>query len=215
MTPAPPEPPATPLDPSGASPEPLGLPGPAFAGTAASDLAPDVVDAFRAGDVAALGAVYDRWSRPVWSVALSVLGDAGLAEDAAQETFLRAWRAASSYDPNRPLGPWLFTIARRTAIDVLRREARPTQGGHVEEQDAAVGMPGIEHAWDTWQIRTALEELPPEERDVVRMSHFEEMTHREIAEALDVPVGTVKSRSHRAHRRLAGRLAHLVSGGDA
>jgi len=174
----------------------------------------DVVQAFRAGDVEALGAVYDRYSRPVWSVAMSVLHDRALAEDAAQETFLRAWRAASSYDPARPMGPWLFTIARRTAIDVHRRETRPTQGGHADEQDAVVTMPGIERAWDAWQVRAALAELPPDERDVVRMSHFEDMSHREIAEALAVPVGTVKSRSHRAHRRLATRLAHLVSGGE-
>jgi RNA polymerase sigma-70 factor (ECF subfamily) len=172
-------------------------------------------EAFRSGDVAALGAVYDRYSRAVWSVAMSVLSDRGLAEDATQETFLRAWRAAATYDPDRELAPWLFTIARRTAIDVHRREARPTQGGHGEEQDVVVQMPGIERAYQTWEVRTALEELPAEERTVVRMSHFDEMTHREIAEALDVPVGTVKSRSHRAHRRLAGRLAHLVDGGDA
>jgi RNA polymerase sigma-70 factor, ECF subfamily len=177
-----------------------------------TELSPDVVTAFREGDVAALGAIYDRFSKQVWGVSLGVLGDRALAEDATQETFLRAWRAAASYDPGRPFTPWLFTIARRTAIDVLRRESRPTQGGHAGEQDAVVRMPGIERAYDTWQVRTALEELPPDEREVVRMSHFEEMTHREIAAALDVPVGTVKSRSHRAHRRLAGRLAHLAGG---
>ena len=181
----------------------------------AQSLPEPVLAAFRGGDVEALGAVYDRFNRPVWSVAMSVLHDRGLAEDATQETFLRAWRAAATYDPARPLGPWLFTSARRTAIDVHRRETRPTQGGHAGEQDAVVSMPGIERAYDAWQVRTALEELPRDERDVVRMSHFEDMSHREIAEALDVPVGTVKSRSHRAHRRLAGRLAHLVGGGDA
>jgi len=175
----------------------------------------DVVQAFGAGDVEALGTVYDAFHRAVWSVAMSVLHDRGLAEDATQETFLRAWRAAAGYDPARPLGPWLFTIARRTAIDVHRRESRPTQGGHAGEQDSVVSMPGIERAYDAWQVRSALEELPADERDIVRMSHFEDMTHREIAEALDVPVGTVKSRSHRAHRRLAGRLAHLMTGGDA
>lgn len=164
--------------------------------------------------MAGLAAVYDRYSRAVWSVALSVLRDRGLAEDATQETFLRAWRAADSYDPVRPLAPWLLTIARRTAIDVQRREGRPTQGGHDAEQDVVVRMPGIEHAWQAWEIRLALDELPVDERAVVRMSHFEEMTHREIAEVLAIPVGTVKSRSHRAHRRLAARLAHLVNGAE-
>lgn len=179
------------------------------------DLPADVLTAFRDGDVGALGVVYDRYSKAVWSVAMGVLRDRALAEDATQEVFLRAWRASATFDPRRNLSPWLFTIARRTAVDVLRREARPTQGGHTEQQDTAVRMPGIEHAYQTWQVRTALDELPEDERVVVRMAHFDEMTHREIADALAVPVGTVKSRSHRAHRRLAGRLAHLMTGGDA
>jgi len=193
-------------------PEPASASSPAVGG--AADLALGVLEAFRDGDVAALGAVYDRYSRAVWSVAVSVLRDRVLAEDATQEVFLRAWRASSTFDPARGLTPWLFTITRRTAVDVLRREARPTQGGHVAEEDAAVRMPGIEHAYETWQVRVALDELPEDERSVVRMAHFEEMTHREIAAALDVPIGTVKSRSHRAHRRLAERLAHLMSRGE-
>jgi len=184
-----------------------------------SGLDPSVVAGFCAGDVDSLARVFDRYSRAVWSVAMTVLRDRGLAEDATQETFLRAWRAAASFEPARPLAPWLLTIARRTAIDVQRRESRPTQGGHDAEQDVVVRMPGIEHAWEAWEIRLALDELPEDERAVVRMSHFEEMTHREIAEVLAVPVGTVKSRSHRAHRRLAGKLSHLVDrseqdGGD-
>ena len=188
--------------------------GSALGGTDRDGLDPLVLDRFRIGDVTGLAAVYDRYSRAVWSVALSVLRDRGLAEDATQETFLRAWRAADSYDPVRPLAPWLLTIARRTAIDVQRREGRPTQGGHDAEQDVVVRMPGIEHAWQAWEIRLALDELPVDERAVIRMSHFDEMTHREIAEVLAIPVGTVKSRSHRAHRWLAGRLAHLVNGAE-
>ncbi|WP_158221180.1 RNA polymerase sigma factor [Kineosporia sp. R_H_3] len=179
-----------------------------------SGLDPSVVDAFRAGDGDALAAVYDRYSRAVWSVAMTVLRDRALAEDATQETFLRAWRAAATFEPGRPLAPWLLTVARRTAVDVHRREARPTQGGHAAEQDVVVQLPGLEHVWEAWEVRLALDALPDDERAIIRMSHFEEMTHREIAEALDVPVGTVKSRSHRGHRRLAASLAHLVKGGD-
>jgi RNA polymerase sigma-70 factor (ECF subfamily) len=169
-----------------------------------------VREAFRAGDLDALAAVYDRFQRAVWSVAMTVLRDRGLAEDATQETFLRAWRAAATYDPDRELSPWLMTIARRTAVDVLRREARPTQGGHQAEQDAVVHLPDIERAWEAWEVRSALDELPEEERAVMRMSHYQGFTHREIADQLGVPVGTVKSRSHRAHRRLTESLAHLV-----
>jgi len=186
-------------------------PGPPSDPSQEVELSRQLLDAFRAGEVAALGVVYDRFSRAVWSVSMSVLRDRALAEDATQETFLRAWRAAASYDPERSLAPWLFTIARRTAVDVHRREARPTQGGHREERDVMINLPGIERAYEVWEVRDALQELPAAERDVVRMSHFEELTHQEIAQALDIPVGTVKSRSHRAHRRLAERLAHLVA----
>ena len=167
--------------------------------------------AFCAGDVSALGQVFDHFSRPVWSVAMGVLRNRQLADDATQETFIRAWRGADRFDPNRPLGPWLNTIARRTALDVLRRENRPTRGGHEEEQDVVVHLPGIERAWETWEIKRALEQLPDEERSVIWLSHFHGMSHPQIAEHLGVPPGTVKSRSFRAHKRLAALLGHVVT----
>lgn len=164
---------------------------------------------FAAGDPAALGEIFDTYSRPVWVVVVRIVGDGKFADDAVQETFLRAWRSADRFDPARPLGPWLFTLARRTAIDVLRKELRPTRGGHEPETDLSVDLPGIEESWQRWEIVRALDSLPPEERIVVRLSHLDGLTHTEIAEQLSIPVGTVKSRSHRAHRRLAERLAHL------
>lgn len=175
-----------------------------------TELPPTVVAAFCAGDQAALGSVFDHYGRAVWSVTMSVLRDRALAEDAAQEAFMRAWRGASSFDPTRPLSPWLMTIARRTALDVHRREFRPTRGGHAPEQEVPVNLPGIERAWETWEIRLALEELPDEERQVVAMAHFQGLSHPQIAERLGIPVGTVKSRSFRAHKRLAQLLSHLV-----
>jgi RNA polymerase sigma-70 factor, ECF subfamily len=168
-----------------------------------------VLERFVAGDSAALAEVYRRYSRPVWGLAMAVLHDRHLAEDAATETFLRAWRAASAYDPSRPLGPWLFTLARRTALDVLRRESRPTRGGHEPEADVVIELPDISATWEAWEVRRAVVELPAEEQVVVRLAHFDGLTHAEIAAELDLPLGTVKSRSHRAHRRLASRLRHL------
>jgi RNA polymerase sigma-70 factor (ECF subfamily) len=79
---------------------------------------------FAAGDPDAVRAVYQTYGRLVYSVAFKVLGDVGLAEDATQQTFVQAWRAAASYDPTRALGPWLASIARRAAIDVYRRTRR-------------------------------------------------------------------------------------------
>jgi RNA polymerase sigma-70 factor (ECF subfamily) len=172
---------------------------------------PDQValDAFRAGDPEALGVLYDAYAGAVWTVAMRILADSALAEDATQETFLRAWQGAAGIDTSRDPGPWLLTIARRTAIDVWRRESRPTQGGHAEERDVTVVLPGIEGVWEAWEVRRALDALPEQEREVVRLAHVHQLTHGEISAALGVPVGTVKSRSHRAHRRLAGMLDHL------
>lgn len=151
-------------------------------------------------------AVYDRYGGPVFALSLSILGDHGLAADATQETFVKAWRAASTYDPDRDFGPWIYAIARRTAIDLYRREQRTVA---YEDLDAIVLPPSLETAWEVFEVRSAVDRLPDEEREVVRLSHFEGLTHVEIAERLDLPVGTVKSRSHRAHRRLVELLRHV------
>lgn len=168
--------------------------------------------AFCNQEVNGLAAVYDHFSRSVWAVAMSVLGNRQLAEDAAQETFMRAWNGAHRFDPSRPLGPWLMTIARRTALDVHRREHRPTRGDHAEEQEVPISLPGIERAWEVWEIRQALDRLSPEEREVIELAHFIGMSHPQIADKLDAPLGTVKSRLFRAHKRLAVQLRHLIAG---
>ena len=178
-------------------------------------LDPGVIDRFRFGEADAVSAVYREYGRLVYAVAHRVLGDRTLAEDATQQTFVQAWRAAESFQADRDLGPWLATIARRVAIDVHRREARrPTAAlddvtpGH----PAVVTLPpSAERAYDVWEVRHAISELPPDEQEVVRLQHLDGLTHREIAERMGVPLGTVKSRSHRAHRRLAGRLGYLRS----
>lgn len=165
--------------------------------------------AFRDGDVDALGEVYNRYAQPVWAVAVSVTRADQLAQEAMQETFIRAWQAAASYDPERDLGPWLLTIARFTALDLMRRELRPTRGGHEAEQDAVVESPNIDQAWTAWVVQEALGSLGQEEREIVRLSFFEDLTHVQISQRLGLPLGTVKSRSHRAQRRLAELLSHL------
>jgi RNA polymerase sigma-70 factor (ECF subfamily) len=149
----------------------------------------------------------------VFAVALRMLGDRSLAEEATQQTFVKAWRAAASLDDSREMAPWLATIARRASIDLHRaegsRRADPLES-------AAPGDPALssepvrpETLSRIWDVRAAVQELPDEEQQVVRMQHFEGLTHVEIAERLQVPAGTVKSRSFRAHRRLAEQLGHV------
>ena len=169
-----------------------------------------LVAGFAAGDEHAVRAVYERYAGPILTVAMGTLGKRDLADEAVQMTMLKAWRAAASFDPSRDLAPWLYAIARRVSIDIYRREARAATPEEPTDDRAAAVPLSFERTWEAWEVRTALDRLPPDEREVVRLAHFLGMTHGEIAERLDVPVGTVKSRSSRAYKRLASLLAHVV-----
>jgi RNA polymerase sigma-70 factor (ECF subfamily) len=162
---------------------------------------------FRDGDPDAVRELYQKFNRPVFTVAYSALGDRGLAEEAVQHTFLQAWRAAHRFDPQRPPGPWLYSIARRVAVDLYRRERR--HESEREEPEVAVLPPSFEGMWEAWEVRSALDRISADERAVLHATHYLGLTHEETAERLGVPIGTVKSRSYRAHRRMAGLLAHL------
>jgi RNA polymerase sigma-70 factor (ECF subfamily) len=170
----------------------------------------DLAAGFAAGDEAAVRAVYARYAGPIVTVAMGTLGKRELADEVVQTTMLKAWRAAASFDPSRELAPWLYAIARRVAIDIYRRESRAGTPEELSDDRAAVVPLSFERTWEAWEVRCALERLPPDEREVVRLAHFLGMTHGEIAEHLNVPVGTVKSRSNRAYKRLAALLAHVA-----
>lgn len=158
-------------------------------------------------------AVYRAYGRLVYAIAYRLLGNRSLSEEATQQTFLKAWQTSTRFDPSRELGPWLATIARRVAIDLSRSEARRSASpldAVTPEHPALVSMPApIETASDAWEVRRAVSALPAEDQQVVRLQHFEGLTHAEIAQRLRVPVGTVKSRSFRAHKRLATDLTHV------
>ena len=169
----------------------------------------DLAARFASGDPDSVRVVYQTFGRLVFSIAFRVLRDTGLAEDATQQTFVQAWRAAGSYDPTRPLGAWLTTIAKRVAIDVHRRERRHRGHDDLDSADSSSLVtlpPSVDQLDDIAEVRGALAELSSQDRTLIRMQHFDELTHAEIASELEIPLGTVKSRSFRAHRRLAGVL---------
>ena len=166
----------------------------------------ELLQRFRVGDEGAVKAVYERFRGPVFAIALSILRDHERAADATQQTFLKAWRAASTYDPDRPIKPWIYAIARRTAIDIYRKASRVVVS---EDVDDVTIPPGLETAWEVFEVRAAVDELPDEERQVIKLSHFDGLTHQEIADHIGIPIGTVKSRSYRAHQRLIDLLRHL------
>ncbi len=167
---------------------------------------------FVTGDPDAVRELFQRYGALVYSVAYKVLGDNALAEDATQQAFVQAWRAAATFDPARAVGPWLAAIARRTAIDVYRTERRHRHHEDLEDGDGpSIPPPSADQLSEVWEVRKALDNLSDSDRDLIRLQHYGELTHAEIAERLDIPLGTVKSRSHRAHRKLAGLLGHLRS----
>ena len=166
----------------------------------------DLLERFRQGDESAVKAVYEQFSGPVFAISMNILRDHSLAADATQQTFVKAWQASASYDADRNIAPWLFAIARRTAIDIYRKQSRSLVS---EDVDSSTRPPSLDTVWEVFEVRSALDRLPDEEREILRLSHFVGLTHVEISQHLGIPVGTVKSRSHRAHQRLIELLAHL------
>lgn len=163
---------------------------------------------FVAGDPEALRQIYRAHGRALYGVAYRVLSDPGLAEEALQQALLQAWRAADKFDPARNIAPWLVTITKRAAIDVYRRERRH-RSDELGDFDSAVNTEDMESVWTVYRVRQAVELLAIQEKEVLLLTHFEGLTHEAAAERLSVPLGTIKSRSYRAYRKLAGLLADM------
>jgi RNA polymerase sigma-70 factor, ECF subfamily len=162
---------------------------------------------FRAGDERAVREVVRRYRGPMTTVARSVLLDRDRADDAVQQALLQAWRAADRFDPSQPLGPWLYTITRRVCIDLYRQDHRaPVPDADAMSRADRAGEPdGVDPLLARWDMRRVLDRLPAQERIVIELVHHDGLTHAEAAERLGLPVGTIKSRSWRAYRRL-GRM---------
>ncbi|MGL5811611.1 MAG: RNA polymerase sigma factor [Nocardioides sp.] len=138
------------------------------------------------------------------------------AEDVMQRTFLDVWRHAGRYDPKQRFSGWLFTIAHRRAVDSLRTKRHPVVD--VDTVRDLVGEDGretVERFADAADVRAAVVALPDHERDVIELAYFSGLSQREIAERLDVPIGTVKARAARGTKRLGElmRTGSAVPGG--
>jgi RNA polymerase sigma-70 factor (ECF subfamily) len=171
------------------------------------------------GDRPAFARLVDQQKRSVFGLSLRLLRDQEEARDAAQETFVRAWAAIATYDPGQPFGPWLLRIARNHCLDLLRRrtpaarqvalDATPEEGAPALE--LASDGPGADALLERAQSRATLEaavaELPANYREVIQLFHVEQLSYREIATTLDVPIGTVMTWLHRARGRLRTSLS--------
>lgn len=163
-----------------------------------------LIESFAKADPASTEYLYRRFSGAVLRVAVSILGDRQLAEDAMQQTFVKAWKAASSYDPARALEPWLYQIARRTSIDLVRVEERARRRSMAAQNESSgVADDAVDRLCTQFEMSAALGRLRERDRELLRMLYFEELSQADVASRLGVPLGTVKSRSHRALAKLA------------
>ncbi len=135
------------------------------------------------------------------------------AEDVMQRTFLDVWRYAGRYDPKQRFSGWLFTIAHRRAVDALRTRRHPVIDVEaVRELMGEDGRETVDRFADAADVRAAVAVLPDHERQVIELAYFAELSQREIAAQLDVPIGTVKARAARGTRRL-GEIMQTESEG--
>lgn len=163
---------------------------------------------FVAGDPEAIRELYRELGGPLYGAVYRIVNDHSLAEEAVQQAFLKAWRACDRFDARRDIAPWLFTIAKRTALDIYRRERRRT-GEDLDHHDVGVDPVGMETTYAIFEVRRALQDLPDDEREILALTHFAGLSHSQAAAKLDIPLGTVKSRAHRAYRRLEQLLDHM------
>ena len=147
------------------------------------------------GDDGALSALYDSYAGMVYAMGLRLLGDRSLAEDLVQDVFTSVWSKAESFDPSRasPM-TWIYRIARNRSTDLdRRRRARPASAG----SDPLVYLVGSDtrRLAERLDVAEALSRLSPDHQEVLILAYLKGLTQREIALTLDVPLGTVKSRT--------------------
>src|SRR5436190_3362057 len=161
------------------------------------------------GDDLALAELYDRFGGVAYGLALRILRDAVLAQDAVQEAFLAAWRTAVSFDPARgTASTWLLTLVHRRAVDLVRREDR-RRTASLDDLPVAAGDATDETAEVRERrraVQAALAELPDEQREALELAYYAGLSQSELAERLGLPLGTVKSRMFAALAKLRDLL---------
>ncbi|HMV31959.1 MAG TPA: sigma-70 family RNA polymerase sigma factor [Gemmatimonadales bacterium] len=185
----------------------------------------EIVALAKEGREAAYRELIRRYERPVFSLILRMVRDRQLAEDLAQETFIKALNAIGSYRPEFKFSSWIFKIANNAAIDQLRRREvdtlsidgapNATSADDIEATALQVGDKGetplaeLEARELGTHIERAIAQLRPEYRSCIMLRHVEGLAYEEIAQLLDLPLGTVKTYIHRARHELRDMLAHL------
>lgn len=169
----------------------------------------DLLRRVAAGDRDAFAGLYDRYAPRMLGLIVRIIGNRTEAEDVLQDAMLQVWGSAGRYDPARsPADAWLLLIARSRAVDRLRKRAVPTVGEVPEPTTPAVDPTGeLVHKEEAAQARTALDRLPPEQREPVCLAFYHGLTHEQVAARLGQPLGTVKTRIRLGLIRLRDLIA--------
>ena len=154
----------------------------------------------------ALAELYDRFGRPAYGLALRILRDEALAEDAVQEAFLAIWRTSARFVPERgKASTWILTLVHRRAVDLVRREER-RRADALEQAPEQMSRGAVdEEAWLRLQrerVQDALRKLPDQQREAIELAYYGGFTQSELAERLGQPLGTIKSRMFTGLTRL-------------
>ncbi|MFN8623282.1 MAG: sigma-70 family RNA polymerase sigma factor [Chloroflexota bacterium] len=177
----------------------------------------DLLLRIRDKDEAAIADLYQRYSGPLYSLAYQVTGADRYAQEVVQEVFLAVWRTADRFDPSRgAVSSWLFALTRHKAIDLVRKEAnvwkRSAPEEELERHEADDDVD--ETAWANIRrerVLAAMEQLPEAQRTCVELAFFSGLTHVEVAEKLDIPLGTAKTRIRTGLLRLRDLLGDTLS----
>jgi RNA polymerase sigma-70 factor, ECF subfamily len=179
-----------------------------------SDL--QVLTALQQGDTNALGIIYDRYGTAVYRLALKMLANATEAEDLTQEVFLAFWRGMDKYDVDRgTLVVFLLTITRSRALNRIKQQGSQQNlsqrvGNYLPRNDHSPGMESLKLSELRERMSLALQELPVAQKQVLEMGYYQGKSQSEIAQELDLPIGTVKTRSRQGLLKLRQFLRDLV-----
>ena len=173
----------------------------------------ELLERIRAGDGAAFDQIVDRYERRVFAIAVRICRHHEDARDVTQDVFVTALRSLGSFRGDAQLSTWLHRVTVNASLDLVRRRQR-REGPDLEEiGERPASEPGPEVAAiesvRAREVHRALGRIPPDQRAVIALHDLQGLDYSEVADALEVPVGTVKSRLHRARLALARELAHL------